>query len=379
MRLRSGPPKIVTATVVSLSAALVLSSCTGSDDSASNSEDDDRIPQEDIDRLATELAEVNDVAAELSIVSQRLTRQCLEDQGHTAHPEPINTDPDQLLLAVPGTEVPEHAVLPEQAIIPETDVAKAEGAGVHGIWQDALAGDYLSSEIPDDPEWLSLSEEERDEYFQALHEQEIVDMAELSEDELIEHLEDDTPREIGGCAGLTNHRIYDSDARDLSDIDPTEVDWDAFPPLPGDLNLDWWDIDYHTPELQESMDEWNSCLDARGATTIADLEHLHSYVRTFYEAHPDFTIVWEPHAMGESGFPDPPSGAPWEFDEAQEQEIDYMTDVAECADESDLRETRQDAWDQTVASMIIEHEEEMYAWEEQLRVVLETAQELLSE
>ena len=352
----------------------MLSSCSGNGETDPDSGDaeDHRIPQEDIDRLNSSLAEANELADQLDIAGSRITRQCMEDQGFTVHPSAPSTESDRMVQALPGTEVP------DQERVPETDVAATEGFGLHEEWEYTMSDEYENTEIATDPEWLGLGRDHHDEYFEALHDRELVDTSEFTEEELQEHFDDDNPPDIGGCQGATIVQIYGSDAPDLADVDLDEVDTRYFPPMPADLNLDPWEIDFHTPELQEAKDDWSSCLEERGESSVSVVTAIGHYVRSFYEDHPDPEVVWIHSDGNEEGFIERPEEAPWEFDEAKEREIDYATEIAECADETGLRETRQAEWDQTLASMVIEHEEEMYTWEDQVRTALDEAQDLLA-
>ena len=374
MRISSGPRKFTTTAVISISTALVLSSCSGNGETDSNGDDadDHRIPQEDIDRLNSSLAEANGLALELNQTASRLTRQCMEDEGYMHHPEPLDLESEWMIRALPGTEVP------DQEMLPETDVAATEGVGLHEEWIYTMSDDYVNPEIVNDSEWLELGRDHHDEYFDALHEMEFVDMEDLDEEEREELFSDDHQPEFGGCRGWTVQQIYGSDAPDLGEVDIDEVDMDAIPPLPGDINPDPWEVDFDTPELLEAKEDWSSCLEERGTASTTVVSAVNPYVRSFYEDHPDPEVAWDQTQGGEDGFMERPEDAPWEFDEAKEQEIAYITDVAECADETDLRETRQAEWDQTLASMVIDYEEEMYTWEDQVRTALEEAQEALA-
>ena len=369
MRISSGPRKFTTTAVISLSTALVLTSCSGDGDSDSGGE----VPQEDIDRLSTALAETNELAIELDLITSRISRQCLEDEGFMEHPSPLQPPRGGILQALPGSEVP------DQYLLPETEVATTEGAGLHEEWVYAQSEDYENPHMSSNPEWRDAGSEYRDTYLDAKHRVNIEELSNLDEGLRDELLPDGYEPEVGGCRGWANLLVYGSDTTELSDVDPNELEFDGLPPLPEDLNLDPWMIEFHTPKLVETKNEFNSCLEARGADAVSHVSAIDAFVRSFYEDHPDPDVYWDLTQGDEDGFIERPADAPWEFDEAKEQEIAYITDVAECADETDLRETRQAEWDQTLASMVIDHEEEMYAWEEQVRVAIEEAQELLAE
>ena len=355
---------------MSFSAALVLSSCSGNGDT--DNDESPRVPQEDVDRLNSELSEAIGLAADLRGVGDRITRHCMEEQGFSIHPESLDSDVDMMQLALPGTEVLHNQ------LIPETDVASTEGLGQHEVWQDALSDDYVSSESDSSPEWEAAGEEYREEYLETRGERDFSEISDLDEDELPETPSSPDPGEAG-CGALTNYMIYDSDAPELADIDRAEIFRFAVPPLPADLTFEPYEIDFHTPELIEAKREWNACLDSRGAAPVSEVSGISAYVQSFYGEHPNEELGWNHEGGGEDQLIDPPEEAPWGFEDAKEQEIAYATDLAECADETDLRETRQAEWDQTLASMALEHEEALYLWQEQVHAALEEAQQLLAD
>lgn len=379
MRLHFFPPKVITATVIGFSTALVLTSCSGNGDA--DNDEDPRVPQEDVDRLNSELSEANVLAEDLSMVSNRITQQCMEDQGFSIHPSSaaVSTEDDDadddfggVIIALPGSEVV------GQDLLPETDVAATEGAGIGDRWIERQTDD-AESDSSGSAEWENTDEEYQAEYNETRYELDFTDVSDLDENEITEYSSDDLHQTAKGCQGLTTHLIYGPDAAGLAGLSPDELHSFAILPLPGNLDEHtWpWDIDFYTSELQDTKHEWNACLDDRGTTTVSALGGVFDYVYSFYEDPSD--QEHGPDPADQDGYMEPPEEAPWEFDEANEQEIDYITDLAECADDTDLREARQDAWDQTLAAMFLEHEDAMYLWEEDINDALEEAQRVLEE
>lgn len=56
----------------------------------------------------------------------------------------------------------------------------------------------------------------------------------------------------------------------------------------------------------------------------------------------------------------PPAESPWEFEEAKERDIDFMTNVAKCADEAELREIRQQGWDLALTEIALIDEQGLF-------------------
>lgn len=279
------PKKFVAGTVIALCTALVLTSCSGSADSDDADDNAGRIPQADIDRLENSFAEANDLAVQLDLVTRRLVRQCMEDDGFTVHPESLDPDMDYSIRAMPGSAVPEREYLPD------TDQAETDGLGVHEDWLNVTSDDFEDPQAPD-PEFMGMGTEYTDSYFHAMHEMDPVDHSELTPEELKDLMEDDSEPQYGGCVAVANNQIYGSDEDVLSDISGSDIGMDGLPPIPGGLDLKPWYVEFETTELLEAHDNWNSCLEERGAPTVNRLVGLDAYVRSFYGEPEDDTRPW---------------------------------------------------------------------------------------
>lgn len=133
---------------------------------------------------------------------------------------------------------------------------------------------------------------------------------------------------------------------------------------------------YETVEVLDAWDEWTMC--------VADRDHPEieyrngsvapwNYVALFYDGD-NIAAAVDPQSQSF----DAPTGAPWPHEEALEKEIAFAVDLAECADEVQLRTIGQNAWDEVMRTFAVENETEIFAWYKVLQDSLAGAQAVLS-
>ncbi|QSB06386.1 hypothetical protein [Natronoglycomyces albus] len=357
-----------------LCLAIVLTSCSMTA-STEDSEEPEHIPQSELDRLRTVMVDINTTSNELTYATQRLKRQCMEDQGFDFHGETLVPQPSDFeRYGSPGTPPILIEYLPSVAEAEET------GLGIADEWIEHSSGDFRNPHLAH-PGWEERGKEYNDAYYEAMNGKERLDYSSMSPEEILEDIQAD-PVAAGGCSGLVAAQIYGVGADGLDGIEPADItDPLSEPPLPEDLYLQYWDMDFPTPPIDDAHRLWEECLNDRGHPSIPETYAALLYARGFYEDPPG-TNTDQPWDVGqfapELALPRP-EGGPWPFDEARKREIEFALDVAECADDTEYRQITQHEWDQLSAQVILDHETEIFVWRDQMEAAQIQAQSLLAQ
>ncbi|GAA4908531.1 hypothetical protein GCM10023223_27740 [Stackebrandtia albiflava] len=338
-----------------LLAATLLTACGGDE------------PEESaLDSINEAVLDAMRLEAELQGVVNRLTVDCMTDAGFDVHPLELTQDPTEWLedgQSITESEPPGLYEIP-------VSVAEAEEIGLDiGRYNDpdfdwdAYEEEQGGPEMGPDPFWEEMSDAYREEYEKARYGEEYYEYM-YSEDPETYDDQAEPPAEAG-CAGDVRGRI--------SDATGTE---DGYVEWPDSLN-DWEaQIEmYETEAVLTAQDDWSACVEDRGHPYFEFKDgslDMWSYVNSFYEGMGEMV-----DETGEEPAHEPPPGAPWPFEEAYAKEVALAVDMAECSDETGLRETLQTEWDNTMETMAVEHQDEIFAWHDKLETALAEAQKLL--
>lgn len=386
-------------------AALAMTACTGTGT-------DDPAPGER-DEIVQMLNESRVLEAEAVSIEYRIIERCLEDRGHTVH------EPREFMTWEPAELTSVAAEHPHAWSLPEADIAAEWG---FGLWiYDAEAEPDVWREY-EDATWPSTPQDTWDEVdsseFEALSPEEQYSW-------YVDYLGRDHARwlygEHFGFEAPEENRTDGEDGAIVIDEDVSEQ------PPPGGCRMEMIEALYGEPHLVEteggSADgadryvEWAY----RPAVPLADVSSLYTVeaaveqvqnilVADFREqvaAEEELFLTcvadhghggwdfedegglnvfdyWgviregEDYPGGDGGpFPDPPSNLPTDFESLRQLEIAMAVDVAECADDSGLREASEKTWTEVNRDYYESVETEMYAWQEDMRAVIEHGQELL--
>jgi hypothetical protein len=377
--MRPEPVAFLTAVL----AAVALTGCTGEEPSGDPLRNQVELGLEadaaDGDRLIAAIAEAHEVGHELEEIIARLLRRCMEDKGFTVHNE------TELFVWPPGDA--------EQALdfqAPVDHVPTAEEAAENGfmVWAETYDGGDLApeEERPDYMEdyhatregpFYDLSAEERDAWSRAYHGVEVLDWRASGDTEWLQR------PEPGGCDGEVHRAIYGDPTR-VADVETSLVRWEWGAPNPLYEGWDFEDDIRSWRDLVRTEETaFLTCLD-EGGNPGWDLGE-EGYVDTFFYLHALY-----PPDPGNAGIefdslpdrqlalmPEVPDDAPHDYETAFATEVALAEDFAACADETGYREAGQEQWQAMQVGRMLEHEPEVYAWQEQMNGHLETAQDLL--
>ncbi|WP_205325296.1 hypothetical protein [Glycomyces sp. YM15] len=366
-------------------AALALTACTAEEPEQTQTplEIGLEATEEDEARLIAALAEADEVGYEITGIINRLERRCMEDKGFSVHDETIWYQPEY---------VPEEEEDQLEFDAPTDHIPTAEEAAENGfmVWTQTFDGSELAPPDPMDeqmePYWelldgpfYELPTEERKAWERAY---EGVQTVKWRDDET----SDDASRpEPGGCYGEVHRAVY-GEPYQWSAPDETEGyfswAWGEENPLyagwnPTDHMRAWRDL------TRDEEHAFLTCLD-EGGNPGWDFND-DGYIDTFFYLHALYPqdpanagIEFDPLPDWQLALmPEVPSDAPYDYDTAFATELALAEDFAACADGTGYREAGETRWRALHIGRMLEHETEVYAWQEKMNGYLATAQDLL--
>ena len=355
------------------------------------------------DRLLDMVNESSRLQYELESAEFRIIQNCLERQGFTVH--------DQMWFTAAEPEEQEALFGVEDwgGWLPEPDEAAEYGLGTwsttedgqsdpdldayreyKGFVEDGMAeGDAAGGGGPDNSEFEALTPEEQYDWYVAFWGE--ATAAEenaylLGEDrpdatdggstdgeiDLGEDFDYVQP-EPGGCQREMIDALYD-DLQLVEDPEGGEyrtANWSWRPANPMD---DFASIDEANVAFRDQMaaveGELVDCLAERGRPGWAfDEEGSLPLSDYFYELY-EGTVDVHDH-------PDLPDDAPTDYEGKKEFEIAFAVELAECGDETGFRDTATQAWADSRNDYYLSIETVVYAWQDEIRSILTTAQEVI--
>jgi hypothetical protein len=361
--------------------ALALVACTAEDPEKSQVEIGLEADEADEERLIAALAEAEDVNYEITGIVNRLERECMEDKGFTVHdetvwyqPEPLEDDGEQLQFEAPSEQIP-----------------TAEEASESGFMAWAVTYEGKEDAPPDpeeammEPYWelldgpyYDLSGDEQDAWDRAYYGVEVVrDRGDTSEDYA-------NPPEPGGCSAEVKRAVYGEPYKWHAPDDPSYVSWAWAEENP--LYKDWNQTDQLATWRDLTREEeraFLTCLDEGGnpGWELNDDGYVDTYwwLKDLYQPDPaNAGIEFDPLPEDlVNAMPEVPADAPYDYDKAFGIEIALAEDFAACADETGYREAGQTQWRAIHIGRMLDHEAEVFAWQETMNGYLATAQDLL--
>ncbi|MEU6249357.1 hypothetical protein [Glycomyces sp. NPDC047010] len=389
-----------TRTAGALCAALALSAaaaCSGGADPADGPEGAGE--EFDEDRLVTMVNESARLLYELEGAENRIIRNCLEDAGFTVHDEFWFTtyEPDEQealfgaedwgswlpsseeaalyglgnwAFSAEGADDPEYAAYREyKGYLDDDAAALAEGGG--------------GANLPDNSAFEALDPQEQYDWHVAFYGEAIaieengylIGEDHTQSDDADEDLDfgddfDYVQPEPGGCQREMIDALY-GDLRLVEDPEGQAyrtANWAWRPDNPMDdaASIDAAGIAYDeamVPARTALID----CLEGKGrAGWEFDEEGSLPLTDYFYELY-DGEVDVHDH-------PDLPDDAPSDYEGKKEFEIAFAVDLAACGDETGYRETATQEWADSQNDHYLSIETAVYAWQDEVRGILEAAQ-----
>lgn len=340
--------------VLAVLATGLLAACTESPPDDAQAADEDTEVAGYSDELESTLVAAFDLEYEVQDVVNRLLVGCMSEAGFDVHPMGMTDTPVPWELES-NTYPTVGSTPPALDSIPTVEEAADVGVdlGVHHDPDNPTDGNVGPNDHLD-LYWSEMTQDYRDAYDMALYGQSQADRNNGENPE-------DGPEAKPGC----QLDVYESIGFEETDIlRPTPLVSHA-------IGIG----DYETVEVLDVWDDWTMCVADRDHPEIEYRDqsvYLWNYVALFYN---DLSS-----ALSSEGQKfDAPTDAPWEYGEALEKEIAFAIDVAECADEVDLRAITQSSWDETMRVFAVDNEAIIFAWYENLTEALANAQAVLSE
>lgn len=396
--------KLRTRAVGALAFALTLAAAAACTDDAKNGGDAAEGQASDEDRLLEMVNESSRIESELDTIQLRIVQRCLEDAGFAVHDE----------VELMGWEAGEITDLftdyPFAQFMPTTADAEAEGFGFWAETEEAQAEEGADTnaatevqdgieEMPDNSAWEALSPQEQYDWYEAFH------GAEAAEEYYAFLIDPDAPNphEEGGRGGSgdtgEDGEIGISDGPVYTAPEPGGCEREMIDALYGDglrlveeIGLESGETEaywQYRPENPTWNEEAMEGIQAEYRERIVDVEA--ALVDCLAErGHPDwefnewgslpiegyfYELYWGEDEAGDH--PLVPDDVPDDFEGKKAHEIELATDFAECGDESGYRETASQAYTDTQVEYFESVETATYAWQEEMRSILETAQKLL--
>jgi hypothetical protein len=384
----------------------------------------DDAEQSDEQRLVDMLNESARLQKELRQAEFRIVQSCLEDQGHTVHNQyemETWSEPkrDGLVTYYPFDD-----------FLPDRETAEKWGFGgwtsAPEGWEGPDAEEYEKERWGDEDEsWGDIDNSEfdalpREEQFawyvaffgQEKAEQEqswlLMDFDEETGDEDFYELDetgDDDGAEPGDAVDFENDGQIDAGADEgWNDVRPGGCQLEMIETLYGEPREMTWDSDGYTnswwtwgPEQDDGEEVWEtSQMKYRDRILDAEYDFLDCIADRGHEGW-EFTDsgwlpMWEYWAEvyrdGDTGVfisggpstsvPEPPADLPSDYEGKRAYEIAMALDFAECAEETNFRETAKTAWEETQLEVYLAIEEDTYRWQDEARQAIERAQDLIN-
>jgi hypothetical protein len=369
-------------------------------------------------RLLDMLNEGYRLESEMAKMEQRLVLKCLEDKGHTVH--------DEWEMQHWGDYEQKQLIdwYPVDDFLPKREIAEKWGFGQwansEDAWDSPEAEEYQKErwgDDEDDDNWTepdnsafeALPKEQRYDWYVAYYgdekaseqydwilmdEEDWEDFDEEDWDlENGEDFEGDRPGgeldfdeeeyvepKPGGCELEMIQALYgEPELVEESWGEETWTYWSYRPERPGEED-DWEELQFaYRDRIIDQEEKFLDCVydKGRGDWEFDENGYLgiwYFWEQVYYGDELDYGD-WEPDWV----VPEVPADMPTDLEGRKDYEIAMAVDFVDCGDESGLRESAVEAWEETQISYYLAVEEEHFAWQQQVKDVLEKAQDLLGE
>jgi hypothetical protein len=391
-----------------LIAALALATAACTDDGggpAGGPADPDAGEVFEEDRLVTMVNESARLLYELENAENRIVQNCLEREGFTVH--------DQLWFSTVEPEAQDalYSAGDWGDWLPESAEAAEYGLGVWATTAEGQADEDLDAyradqgftadagspetaaagggaNLPDNGEFEALSPQDRYDWYVAFYGEATAagENGHLLGDDAPEAADGGSGGEIdlggdfdyvqpepGGCQREMIDALYD-DLRLVEDPEGGEyrsANWAWRPDNPMDdfASIEEADIAYREA-LAPVQGELIDCLEGKGRSGWEfDEEGTLPLSDYFYELYEGAADVHD--------HPDLLDDAPADYEGKKAFEIAFAVDLAACGDETGYRDTAEQAWADSRNDHYLAIETDVYAWQDEIRSILETAQQVL--
>jgi hypothetical protein len=417
------------ATVLALTAGCGMLGIGGGEDDKSAEE-----------RLIAMLNESNRIEADLTSAEYRIVQNCLEEQGFTVHePWSFQTweaeEQDTLSWGYPheeflidADEAKEYGfgAWADSAEAQENGEAEEYWAAQEEKWEEEEGGDdYVE---PDTTDWDALTPDEQYDWYLAYQGEEYVESSygtreeytsmnseeELSEEEAIALEEAAEEEEVveeegeisvedeadwvdpkpGGCQLEMIEALY-GEPRMVEDVYEDEEGggsytyWEYRPENPVYAGEDEEDSmhgkieDDYTEAMLDMQGKYLDCITERGYSGFTFTEYNSLPVREYlseiyYDGVPeDERMVM--YGDGETEIPPLPEDMPKDYEAKKAYEIQMATDFNECGEELGYADASEKAYDDANVKAYEAIEEDVYAWQQDMKDALTKAQEMLDQ
>jgi hypothetical protein len=384
------------------SIAAVLLAVTAAASGCSFFQEEDLDFEAEEPRLTEMYHETVRLNTELDAAETRLLEDCMEAQGFTMHdtsrfPRTYGTEQETFL-----------AEAPYERFLPTVEEAERRGFwqwgsldGAEGIADQELYAEYEAWEFAIIAE--SLGEEEAaafmagddtlDEFFYLPAEDQYAWYVAFGGDTWAtyhypelggpgrktdasgEEVHTNPPPE--GCLRETIEAVYG----ELRSVPNEEEGWNDWISRPTPPVGDWEAMDErYTERTADAEADLLDCLEDRGSTGW-EFNNGALPIREYLVAAGETVNPADKGTETTGPWPEIPDEVPDVSDVEGwlAFERDLAVDVAECGDESGFRDTAEKAWQQAQLRFHLDIEDETYAWQEEMRGYLETAQEVIGE
>lgn len=412
-RSRLKPWRAAAGTAVALTTLAALSACTADEGEKEQSPEETKVSLVDL------LNENERLFAELYETEPKVTRVCLEEAGFAVHDEMALLQTYVIGVDQGGLQEDYYDF---QNWLPEPELAAEWGFG-HWVWQsedsDDLMEEYHELLYPDEPEAVqeeypdnsafeALDAEEQIAWYTAFMGEEKMtyeDRAwqlrnpDASEEEIsarlseIQHVEDEgeiegdleiIPPKPGGCELQTIEALYGEPQLVEEEMEEGVEEglaiftWSYRPEEPLVPAMDMASVEAETAEVS---DAFLSCVAERGypGWEFQDGSWL-PLVQYFDQIYlgEDYAPMEEPGVDGpDVTVPEIPADVPDDFEGKKAYEIEMAVAFSDCADEVQYRETVIAVIDEAELAAYEAIETDLFAYQDQLRDALTTAQDLL--
>jgi hypothetical protein len=355
------------------------------------------------DRITEMYNESNRLKTELDAAEGRIVQDCLEAQGFELH------DPNEFESFVPGERETFVGGAPHEGFLPQVEDAERRG-----FWHWASIDGAQDAEPDLYGEWLIDLQTSLAESFSAGFGEEMVQHLAGEESEIDEfYLQDPEDQfawytayageawatyqhpELIGAEGDGGDEVIGAPAPEgcylemveavYGELEPVEneedgfTEWVARPEAPVG---DWEAMDErYTARMDDAgaESEFLDCLDERGSAGW-EFENGGLQVREYLVAAGELENASGEPAPTTGPWPEVPDETPDSDDVAGWLAFEraLAVDFAECGDESGYREAADSAWAQAQLRYYLDIEDETYAWQEEMKGYLETAQAAIS-
>jgi hypothetical protein len=345
----------------------------------------------DAGSLDVMIEESSRLIAELVESQGRLIRDCMEERGHSVHDEYETVMWDFQKQMLPDVDAGSLLGLTDREIAETwgfgvwTSFDDMYGSEEHHAFEAVLYGDDVTTfAMVDNSAFDGLTQDEKFEWYvdyfgeartRLDHGYLVGDLTASGPGGLVGTVEPEgCMGEVTAALGLEPQFVPEPDFGDDAGT------WSTFPPPPGVELLKSGELDEQMRQARTGDEDFLICIEDAGwgQWEFSDAGTLNAkhFIELAYGLTPDpsFPIPEEYTA----GVPEElPADVPTDAEGRQVWESGFALDIWECVDQSGLEAEVEQAWEDTYGTELLALEDEIYAWQEDMRDIILEAQDLL--